>query len=109
MNVQRVNNTNNIAMNGNIISKNVYSTAIDEAVKKSDYFRKLSQNNDVVVRMDYKMPKDGSLGFLFKIKYSVLKENSIIDKMLDTLHLKSRKEYNNQYKMTDDLIEMLKS
>ena len=109
MKIQRVNNTNNVTMNGNIITKNVYTRRINEAVEKSDYFKNLSQNNDIVVRMSYIMPKDGGLDFLFKIKYSVLEENSVIDRILDNLHFKPRKVYNKQYKLADDLVDMLKS
>ena len=95
-------------MLGKIIPKNICTRTINEAIEKSDYFTKISQNNDVVVRMSYIVPKGDSLDILFKIKYSVLKENSIIDRMLDTLHFKPRKEYNKQYKLADDLINMLK-
>lgn len=107
MKIQQVNNYNNISMTENIILKNPYTRSINEAVERSNFFKNLSQNNDVVIRMAYKIPEDGNLNILFKIKYSLLKENSIFDKALDFLHLKPRKEYRSQYKSADELIGML--
>lgn len=105
MKVQRINTSNNTSMNGNIIIKNSFMRTISEAIKESNYFHNLSRNNDVVIRQSYILPRDE---FLFKIKYSVLKENSFYDRMLDYLHLKPRKEYNKQYKSAEELLNMLK-
>lgn len=107
MKIQQVNNYNNISMTGNIILKNPYTRSVNEAIKKSRFFKKLSSNNDVVVRMAYNISEDGNYNFLYKIKYTLLKENSIFDKALDFLHLKPIKEYLSQYKSADELIGML--
>jgi len=110
MKVQQINTTNNIPMNGNLKIKGAKcAKTLRNAIKKSDFFMEKAKTNDVVTRIfckitDYNGKKNE---IIFKIKYSLLKENSLYDRVLDNLHLKPRQEYNKQYKSYEELIGML--
>ena len=93
------------------VKSNKLTTTLNEAIKDSYFFTEKIQNNDISARVniifkDYKGKKQEPL---FKIVYSTLKENSKVDRFLDFLGLKSKKEFNKEYCSIDEIIDLLKN
>ena len=107
---QPVNNQNNILYRGTLKIKGpTFATTIREHINSSEKFKDLSKKNDVTVRLKYKVNNSTDIekSVLFKIKYTLLKENSFIDKTLDFLHLKPQKDFNKQYLPAKKLLKLL--
>lgn len=111
MQVHTINNTNNITMNGNVKIRGHVTRILGSTILESGYFKNLAQGNDVIVRCSYKFPgyTDKGIELLSKVNYSLLKENSLADKILDAFHLKQRTNFNKQFLAVNELIDMLKA
>ncbi len=104
-----------VAFNGRIIYKtNKASKTLDAALKNFYYFEELAQDNDVVVRVARKTVKMfdvyHSIGEkLYKVSVSILKENSLADRVKDALHLVKRQPLTNAYHSENGTIYHLDS
>ena len=115
MYISQINN-NDIGFGGKVVVKKQkkWPGKILNEIKTSQHIKNLSKENDVVVRLnrtlaDYYDVRYWDYTPLFKVKISLLKENSIIDKVKDFFGIIPRISITQNYHSDKDLIKRLDS
>lgn len=87
--------TNQPSFNGNITLKGNWPERLENSFLNNELIKDMFSKYDVVARLSTKKAPVSNLHHhkgqkLYKIRFSFLKENSKFDKILDSLHLKTR-------------------
>lgn len=116
MQVQSINQNNlsNVGFNGKVILKNPKGMPemILETLNSAEFLKEMAENNDIVVRLNKKnadkfIKRIYGTKKLFNLSFSVLRENSFVDKIKDALGLINRHRLARHFYIEDDIVKRL--
>jgi len=114
MQVNKCTYTPNSNFNGKLIIKKHVTYSMIDALNASSKIKELTKNNDLVIRSSMCWANMNDIYHsageaLFKLKFSLLREDSLIDKIKDILHLVPRVNLTKGYHSLDGTINAIEN